>query len=197
MLDALGNGVHTAMAGPVEGRSILITGMGPIGLFAVAVCKALGAAQVVATEVSPFRIGLAEKLGVDTCLNPRTDDVDSALGRLQPDGFDATLEMSGHPTALPLAIRHTRPGGRISMLGVYPDRLQDVDVNMAIFKGLDLQGIVGRRLWDTWDQMNWLLTEKHLDVLEVITHQVPYTEFDSAFEAMRAGKAGKIVLDFD
>lgn len=196
MLDALGNGVHTVMAGPVVGRTVLITGMGPIGLFAVAICKALGAEKVIATEVSPYRIELAERCGADAVLNPARDDVAAELRRLAPLGVDATLEMSGHPSSYHLAVEHTRPGGRVSMLGVYPDRLDCIDLNQVIFKGLDLQGIVGRRMWETWEQMIWLLTEKALDVSPVITHEMPFRDVVKAMEAMRAGQAGKIVLDF-
>lgn len=196
MQDALGNAVHTAMAGPVVGRDILVTGMGPIGLFAVAVCKALGAERVVATEVSPYRMELAERVGATVVLNPTREDVGAALRRLAADGFDATLEMSGHPSSFSLAIEHTRPGGRVSLLGLYPDVLPQVDVNLAIMKGLDVQGIVGRRMWETWEQMHWLLEEKGLDVSAVVTHEMPYRDVEAAMQAMKAGRAGKIVLDF-
>ncbi|MBL8047080.1 MAG: L-threonine 3-dehydrogenase [Chthonomonas sp.] len=196
MLDALGNGVHTAMEGPVEDRVGLITGLGPIGLFGVAICRALGARKIYATEISDYRIKIAEELGVDVVLNPMKVDVAAELRRLEPKGVDFTLEMSGHPTALPLAIEATRPGGRVSMLGVYPGPLPNVDLNAAIFKGIVLQGIVGRKIWDTWHQMAWLLTEKKLNVLPVVTHQMPFTDFEEAMTIMKAGKAGKIVLDF-
>lgn len=196
MQDALGNAVHTVMAGPVFERSVLITGMGPIGLFAVAICKALGAAKVYATEVSPFRIELAERVGADVILNPSRENVSAALARLEPEGVDATLEMSGHPSSLPLALEHTRAGGRISLLGVFPDIVECFDINKAVFKGLDLQGIAGRRLYETWEQMAWLLTEKGLDVNPVITHEMPFTEVEEAMRILRAGQAGKIVLSF-
>lgn len=196
MLDALGNAVHTCLAGPIEGRTILITGMGPIGLFAVGICKALGASKIYATEISDYRIALAEKMGADVILNPRKDDVDGALCRMQPGGVDATLEMSGHPSALPLAVTHTRPGGRVSLLGVYPDADETFDINKVIFKGLDLQGIVGRRLWETWDQMLDLLTKRGLDILPIITHEMPFDEVESAMQILKAGNAGKIVLAF-
>ncbi|HEY0868437.1 MAG TPA: L-threonine 3-dehydrogenase [Fimbriimonas sp.] len=195
--DALGNAVHTVMAGPVEGRTVLITGMGPIGLFAASVCKALGAAKVIVTEVSPYRISLAEKVGADVILNPKDGDPCGAVERAAPGGVDATLEMSGHPSALDLAIRCTRPGGRISLLGVYPDSMQSVDFNALIFKGIDLQGIVGRRLWETWDQMGELLKSGKLRLDPVITHEMHYTEFKQAMELMKAGQAGKVVFMFD
>ena len=195
--DALGNGVHTAMAGPLRGCTILITGLGPIGMFAAAVCRAMGASQIVGTEISPYRIDLAHKLGFDHILDPTKDDMNQALSDLAPGGFDGTLEMSGHPSSLELAVRHTRPGGRISLLGVFSDKLQSVALNEIVFKGLDIQGIVGRKIWETWDQMGDLLVNRGLDVSSVVTHQVHYTEFREAMELMKAGKAGKIVFLFD
>lgn len=195
--DALGNAVHTVMAGPVEGQTVLITGMGPIGLFAASICKALGAAKVIGTEVSEYRIGLARKIGVEEVLNPKESDASAWLRRIAPDGVDATLEMSGHPSALELAIAHTRPGGRVSLLGVYSSRIQSVDMNAVVFKGLDMQGIVGRRMWETWDQMGRLLAGGRLDLLPVITHQMHYTEFQCAMDLMQAGNAGKVVFHFD
>lgn len=194
--DALGNAVHTVMAGPVEGQTILITGMGPIGLFAVSICKALGAEKVIVTEVSPYRIELAEQVGADVILNSKTQNVEAELCRLAPQGVDATLEMSGHPSQLALAVDHTRPGGRISLLGVYPDNVQNVDINAVIFKGIDVQGIVGRRLWQTWEQMGELLSSGKLNLDPVITHEMHYTEFQQAMELMKAGKAGKVVFTF-
>jgi threonine 3-dehydrogenase len=196
MQDALGNAVHTVMDGPVEGRTFLITGMGPIGLFAVAVCRALGAAKVYATEVSPFRMALAERLGADCVLNPLKEDVYSVMGRAERNGVDATLEMSGHPASLDMAVELTRPGGRVSLLGLFPDVIRSVDFNRVIFKGLQIHGIVGRRMWETWDQMAWLLTEKGLDVSPVVTHEMPYTEVTEAMETLKRGEAGKIVLAF-
>jgi threonine 3-dehydrogenase len=195
--DALGNAVHTAMAGPLMGQTILITGMGPIGLFAVSVCKAAGAAKVIVTEVSPYRIELAEKVGADVILSPLTGDVHACIEREAPGGVDATLEMSGHPSSLDLAIQSTRPGGRISLLGVYGNPTQTLDMNAVIFKGIDVQGIVGRRIWQTWDQMAELLQSGKLNLLPVITHEMHYTEFQKAMELMKKGKAGKVVFTFE
>ncbi|MEZ5163014.1 MAG: L-threonine 3-dehydrogenase [Fimbriimonadaceae bacterium] len=196
MLDALGNAVHTVMDGPVEGKKILITGLGPIGLFAGAICKALGAEKVYATEVKDFRIEMGEQVGIDMILNPAKENVAEILARLEPDGIDGTLEMSGHPSSLDLAIQSTAAGGRISLLGIFPDTLREVDFNQIIFKGLQMHGIIGRKMWETWDQMIWLLTEKNLNVSPVVTHQMPYTEFNEAMTIMNDGRAGKIVLNF-
>jgi threonine 3-dehydrogenase len=194
--DALGNAVHTVMAGPVEGQSILITGMGPIGLFAVSICKALGAARVVGTEISPLRIDLACRVGIDEVLRADDPDLNRRLADLAPGGFDGTLEMSGHPSQLDLAIRHTRPGGRVSLLGVYADPVQPIDVNALIFKGIDVQAIVGRKLWQTWDQMGELLRRGELNLRPVITHTMHFTEFQKAMELMKKGQAGKVVFTF-
>ncbi len=195
--DALGNAVHTVMAGPVKDQTILITGMGPIGLFAIAICKALGAKKVIGTEISPYRIALAEEMGVDVVINPATEDVNARLRQEAPDGVDGTLEMSGHPSSLGLAIEHTRPGGRLSLLGVFPSNVQPFDINSLIFKGIDVQAIVGRRIWQTWDQMGELLSSGKLNLAPVITHQMHFTEFQHAMELMKAGKAGKVVLRYD
>lgn len=194
--DALGNGVHTALAGPVKDCSILITGLGPIGLFAAAVCQAMGARQIVGTEVSPYRIELAHKVGLDAVLNPTTDPVADRLHELAPAGFDGVLEMSGHPSSMDLAVRHVRPGGRISMLGVFAENRQSIAINDVIFKGVDVQGIVGRRLWKTWEQMGELL-DSGLDVSPIVTHQMHFTEFQKAMELMKAGQAGKVAFFFD
>jgi threonine 3-dehydrogenase len=195
--DALGNAVHTALAGPVAGQKILITGLGPIGQFAATICQALGAELVVGTEVSPYRIELAKQIGIEFVFNPKTDDVDGSLSKLAPDGFDGVLEMSGHPSSLTLATRHIRPGGRISLLGVFHENTQSLQLNDLIFKGVDVQGIVGRKLWQTWDQMGELLASGKLDLDPVITHEMHFTEFAKAMELMEAGEAGKVVFGFE
>lgn len=195
--DALGNAVHTAMAGPLLDQTVLITGMGPIGLFAVSVAKAMGASKVIATEISPFRIELAHKVGADVVLSPADGDLSEAVLKLVPGGVDATLEMSGHPSSLALAVKCTRPGGRMSMLGVYQENIQSVALNDVIFKGITLQGIVGRNLWQTWDQMGELLASGKLNLDPVVTHEMHFTEFAKAMELMSAGKAGKVVFTFE
>lgn len=192
--DPLGNAIHTALSGPVYDRTILVTGCGPIGLFAIAVCKAKGARKVIATEVSEYRLGLAETMGADALLNPKSDDIEGAVRKLTRDGgVDGVLEMSGHPTALHQAVRLVRPGGRISLLGIFPATSLDVNMNDIIFKGLDVHGVVGRRLWDTWDQMFELL-HHGLDVRPAITHTFHYTEFGEAMELIRKGECGKVVF---
>jgi threonine 3-dehydrogenase len=195
MMDALGNAVHTVMDGPVEGRTVLVTGLGPIGLFAVRACAALGAASVIATEVSAYRRAMGEAAGARV-VDPLASDVASEVARLAPGGVDACLEMSGHPSALALALQAVRPGGRLSLLGVFGERSVGVDMNQVVFKGLKVHGIVGRKLWQTWEDMEWLLTEKRLDVTPVVTHRMHYTEFEGAMQTLASGEAGKIVLEF-
>ncbi len=195
--DPLGNAVHTALAGPLEGCDVLITGMGPIGLFSVGVCKAMGANSIAVTEVSPFRLVLAEKMGADVLINPKEEDALSILCKRYPNGLDAALEMSGHASALDLAIDATRPGGRISLLGVFHERNVSLKLNDAIFKGLAIKGIVGRRLWDTWDQMRELLAGGKLDIGPVITHRFSYLDFDEAMALIKAGQTGKVVFSID
>lgn len=195
MMDALGNAVHTVMDGPVEGRTVLVTGLGPIGLFAVRACVALGAAAVLATEVSPYRREMGEAAGAQV-LDPAAVDAASEVARLAPQGVDACLEMSGHPSALGLAVQAVRPGGRISLLGVFGESTVGVGMNEIVFKGLQVHGIVGRKLWQTWEDMEWLLTEKRLDVTPVVTHRMHFTEFECAMRTLATGEAGKIVLEF-
>jgi threonine 3-dehydrogenase len=195
--DALGNAVHTAMSGPIEGCTILITGMGPIGQFAVSVCKAMGAKAIYATEISEYRADIARKVGADRVFNPMTENVVKELQTLHPEGVDGVLEMSGHPTQLSLAAQVVRPGGRISLLGVYADNSQSIPVNDLIFKGVDIHAIVGRRLWQTWDQMAELFSSGKLMLDPVVTHVMHFTQFQDAMELMKAGKAGKVVFTFE
>lgn len=195
--DALGNAVHTAFAGPIEGCNLLITGMGPIGQFAVSVCKAMGANKIIATEVSPYRTELAYKAGADIVMNPIEKDVASEIETICPDGVDGVLEMSGHPSQLALAVKAVRPGGRISLLGVYGVPEQSINLNEVIFKGIDVQGIVGRKLWQTWDQMDALFKSGKLNLEPVVTHVMHFTQFQDAMELMKAGKAGKVVFTFE
>ncbi len=195
--DPLGNAVHTVNAGLVEGQDFLITGMGPIGLFAIGVCKSLGARSVAVTEVSAYRIELAKKMGADLIINPLQENAIDKLRSEYPEGVDATLEMSGHTSSFDLAIEATRPGGRISLLGIFPERKISLSVNELIFKGIDVQSIVGRKLYETWDQMNSLLSSGKLDITPVVTHQFHYSKFSEAMELIAQGKTGKVVFEID
>jgi threonine 3-dehydrogenase len=195
--DPLGNAIHTTLAGPVEGVTMLVLGMGPIGLFAVGVAKACGAKKVFVTEVSDYRLNMALRMDADLLMNPKRDDiVERVLAETDGVGVDVTLEMSGHPAAFQQAVAATRAGGRVSMLGIFPSNLT-VDMDRVIFKGLELQGIVGRRLWETWDIMGELLASRRLDVSPVITHRLHYTEFTKAMDLITAGECGKVVFTVD
>lgn len=194
--DPLGNAVHTVMEGPVEGQTILITGLGPIGLFAVAVCKALGAAKIIGTEVNPLRMELARELGIDVVLDARDSNLAEQILSKSPGGVDGVLEMSGHPSSLDLAVRVVRPGGRISLLGIFAESKQILPLNDLIFKGVVVQPIVGRKIWQTWEQMGDLLQNRGLNIEPVITHRLPFEDFSKGFDLLRSGKAGKVVLEF-
>ncbi len=197
MLDAVGNGVHTCMSSDLVGKSVLITGLGPIGLFSVSIAKALGARRVVGLEVSKYRTHLAEVSGIDMVVNPITDNVDALLRQAEPEGFDVCLEMSGRRESLGLITDYCRAGGDIRLLGLYPDNTQCININKWIFQGYDVKCIVGRRLWDTWDKMLWLFEDKGLNLDNLITHEYGYQDYDEAMEILGNAAAGKIVLNFE
>ncbi|GIV10029.1 MAG: L-threonine 3-dehydrogenase [Fimbriimonadales bacterium] len=195
--EPLGNAVHTVTAADVRGATVLITGCGAIGLFSIGVAKALGAAQVIATEVRPYRAELALRMGADAVLNPATDD---ALGYIlqATDGLgaDVALEMSGHPSSIELITQAIRPGGEVSLLGLFAQQVS-LDLNALIFKGVEVHAIIGRRLFHTWDVMQNLLHTGRLDVRPAITHELPWREYEYAFELMASGQSGKIVLNWE
>ncbi|MEI6513734.1 MAG: L-threonine 3-dehydrogenase [bacterium] len=193
--DPLGNAIHAALATPLEGRTVLVMGCGPIGLFAIAVCKAMGAKQTIAVEVSPYRLNLAEAMGANVLLNPKNDNIEkTVLEYTGGIGVDVVLEMSGHPSSLNQAINLVRSGGRLSLFGIYPKSEIEVNLNEIIFKGLLIQGTVGRKLYETWDQMHELLSSGKLNVAPVITHTLHYTEFAEGMELIRSGNCGKLVF---
>ncbi|MEP6756797.1 MAG: L-threonine 3-dehydrogenase [Chthonomonadales bacterium] len=193
--DPLGNAVHTALSGEIIGRHVAVLGCGPIGVFAVGVAQACGAASVVATDTKPFRLDLAEKLGADCIINAAEQDVEQVIAaRTGGKGVDVVLEMSGSPFAIRQAMRISRPGGRVSLLGI-PS--QKVELDMAedmIFKGLEIHCIVGRRLYQTWDTMRALLSSGKLDVTPAITHHLSMSEYDYGMSLMRDGLCGKVVF---
>ena len=198
MQDPLGNAVHAALVDEIVGRSVAILGCGPIGLFAIAVCKAVGAGTIWATDTSPYRLDLACALGADHVLKVPDQDLDAAVrDATGGEGVDVVLEMSGAVPAIQQALRLTRPGGRISLMGI-PSRTVELDIaEDVIFKGLTLYGVVGRRLYDTWYTMQSLLASGRLDVAPIRTHTLPFDAFADGFELMRSGKCGKVVLTLD
>lgn len=194
IMDPLGNAVHTAMAADPVGRSVLITGCGPIGLMAIPVCKMAGAALVIASDVTPGRLALAGAMGADLVLDARAGDVAARVReRTGGEGADAVLEMSGHPSGIRDALQAVRGGGWVGLLGL-PGAPVELDLaNLVIFKEVRLQGIFGRLMWRTWEQMAGLLL-RGLEIRPVITHRLPLERFGEAFERLEAGDAGKVIL---
>lgn len=195
ILDPLGNAVHTALHFDLVGEDVLITGAGPIGIMAVAIARHVGARYIVVTDVNDYRLELAETLGADRELNITRDALDETMRDLgMREGFDVGLEMSGSPSALHDMITHMNNGGDIALLGI-PPKQAPIDWNDIVFKGLTLQGIYGRRMFETWYKMLAML-ETGLDVRRVITHHVHASDYEEAFDIMRSGECGKVILDW-
>ena len=196
--DPLGNAVHTTLAGEVIGRSVAILGCGPIGIFAVGVARAAGASDVIATDTKPYRLDLAKQLGANLTVDVTQNDLEKVIAeRTNGEGVDVVLEMSGAPSAIRQAMRIARRGARVSLLGI---PAQPVELDMAedmIFKGLTVQCIVGRRLYETWDTMRSLLASGRLDVTAAITHKLAFEDFDYGMALMRDGLCGKVVFEME
>ena len=195
--DPLGNAVHAVLDTPIAGSTVLITGCGAIGLFSIAVAKACGATRIYATEVRPYRRQLAEQMGADRVFDPQVDDVLGIIRR-ETDGLgvDVALEMSGHPSAIALITDAVRPGGHISLLGLFTQPVA-VDLNALIFKAVQIHAILGRKLHATWEAMQSLLASGQLDIRPAITHILPWQEYEHAFELTASGMAGKVVLNWE
>lgn len=195
MFDPLGNAVHTALQFDLLGEDILITGAGPIGAMAAAVCRHAGARHVVITDVNPQRLLLAKKMGATRTVDASCEslsDVQKSLG--MTEGFDVGLEMSGNAAAFKDLIANMCHGGKISILGIPSSELA-IDWNTVIFNMLTLKGIYGREMYETWYKMS-VMVESGLDVSPVITHRLSYKEFEKGFAAMNNGSAGKVILDW-
>jgi len=196
IFDPFGNAVHTALAFPVLGEDVLITGAGPIGIMAAAVARHAGARHVVITDLNPYRLELARKVGVSVAVDPREKnlgDVQKQLG--MTEGFDVGLEMSGNASAFRDMLASMAHGGRIAMLGIPPNEIA-IDWNVVIFNMLTIHGIYGREMYETWYKMTVML-ESGLDIRPVITHRFKFAEFQEAFELMQSGNAGKIILEVE
>ncbi|MGC1129664.1 MAG: zinc-binding dehydrogenase, partial [Candidatus Acidiferrales bacterium] len=190
----LGNAVHTVLAGDIAGQNVVVTGAGPIGLMAITVARACGCATVFATEVNAHRRELAKTMGADEALDPETDDVVARVREATGGGADVLLEMSGHPTAIEQGFQMLRPGGRASLLGIPTGKVTLDLVNDVIFKGATVQGIYGRRMFETWVQMTELLKHKKLNLEPLFKERLPLEKFEDAFALLEAGQAGKVLL---
>lgn len=192
--DALGNATHTALMFDVIGEDVLITGAGPIGMIATAICKYAGARRVVITDLNDDRLALARRMGADAAVNTQREDLRQIMhAQGLQEGFDVGLEMSGSGAALNQMLGVMRNGGKISLLGLGNTAIS-LNMNDIIGKGLTLQGIYGRKL-DNWHQMSYMV-QGGLDLSPVITHRFRYTEFEKGFAAMHSGRSGKVILDW-
>ena len=195
VLDPLGNATHTALRFDVVGEDVLITGAGPIGAMAAAIVRHIGARHVVITDVNRYRLGLAAQLGATHVVDVSSDDLGAVMAELgMTEGFDVGLEMSGVESAFNQMLDAMNHGGRIAVLGI-PAGPMTLDVNDVIFKGLDLQGIYGRRIFETWYKMAAML-QSGLDVSPIVTHRLSADRFEEAFEIVAGGECGKVVLDW-
>jgi threonine 3-dehydrogenase len=195
IFDPFGNAVHTALAFPVLGEDVLVTGAGPIGCMAVAVVRHAGARHVVATDLNPYRLDLARRMGATLAIDPRERDLGDVQRELgMTEGFDVMLEMSGNADALRSGIANMAHGGRIAILGI-PTGAVELDLDPVIFNMLTLRGIYGREMYETWYQMSVML-DSGLDISPVITHRFPYSDFEQAFEVAASGESGKVLLDW-
>lgn len=195
ILDPLGNAVHTALSFDLVGEDVLITGAGPIGIMSAAVARHVGARHVVITDVNPDRLALAVEVADVVPVDVSREEVDAVKARLgMKEGFDVGLEMSGAPSAFEMMVEQLLMGGKMAVLGI-PARPFAVDWSKIIFKGLNIKGIYGREMFETWHKMLAML-ESGLDVRKVITHRLKAADFAHGFEIMKNGNCGKIVLDW-
>jgi threonine 3-dehydrogenase len=193
IFDPFGNAVHTALSFDLLGEDVLITGAGPIGIMAVAIARHAGARFVVITDVNPYRLALAEKMGATLALDVRTHQLADAQRTLgMREGFDVGLEMSGNPTAFREMLANMCHGGKIAMLGI-PERDMAIDWNTVVFNMLTIKGIYGREMYETWYKMTVML-QSGLDLSPVITHRFGYRDFQQGFDVMLSGQSGKVVL---
>jgi threonine 3-dehydrogenase len=195
--EPLGNAVDAALVEDLTGQTVLITGCGPTGLFAAAVARTAGAAMIIATDVSAYRLDLAKQVGVDHPLNAKIETVDRIAAAIREitagEGVDASLEMSGNPTALHQAFSAVKNGGRVTLFGIPTGPINCDLANEIIFKGIRVYGITGRRLFKTWYRLTGLF-QAGLNIKPVITHSFPMKDFARGFELINSGQCGKVVL---
>jgi threonine 3-dehydrogenase len=193
--EPMGNAVHAAFAEPIEGRSVLVTGCGPIGLCSVGIARAAGASLVIATDTEDYRLALARGMGADLALNARDPHtVERIMAATNDDGVEVVLEMSGAQAALDQALAAITRGGRISLLGIFGEPVRVDLSDFVIQKGLRIHGIYGRRIYDTWERTQALLRSGALDVTPIITHRFDLADWERGFELLASRHAGKVVL---
>ncbi|ODA28107.1 L-threonine 3-dehydrogenase [Planctopirus hydrillae] len=196
IFDPFGNAVHTALSFDLLGEDVLITGAGPIGIMATAIVRHAGARHVVVTDLNPYRLELARKMGATVAVDPREQDLPAVQAQLgMKEGFDVGLEMSGNPHAFNSLIANMAHGGKIAMLGI-PEKSMAIDWNTVVFNMLTIKGIYGREMYETWYKMTVML-QSGLQIAPVITHRYHYTEFQKGFDVMLSGQCGKVVLDWE
>ena len=195
IFDPFGNATHTALSFDVLGEDVLITGAGPIGIMAAAIVRHAGARHVVVTDINPYRLELAQKLGATCVINVAENNLADAMKSLgMKEGFDVGLEMSGNPAAFRSMLDTMTHGGKIAMLGILPGDV-GIDWNTVVFNGLMLKGIYGREMYETWYKMTSML-QSGLDISPIITDRFHYTEYEKGFERMISGNSGKVVLSW-
>jgi threonine 3-dehydrogenase len=195
IFDPFGNAVHTALSFDCVGEDVLVTGAGPIGIMGALVARRAGARKVVITDINPSRLDLARRMGLDQAIDPSREDLRKVMAGLgMTEGFDIGLEMSGAAPAFRQMIDVMNNGGKIAILGIAPTGFE-IDWNKVIFKMLNLKGIYGREMYETWYKMIGLV-QAGLDLAPLITHRLPIDDFETGFAAMRSGESGKVVLDW-
>jgi threonine 3-dehydrogenase len=193
MQESLGNSVHAVLTEDITGHTLLVTGCGPTGLFAIAVARTAGASTIIATDISEYRLELARKVGANLAFNPQKLDASAIQEWTGGEGVDAALEMSGHPSAMHLCFQHVKNAGRVALFGI-PNAPVPLDLaNEVIFKGLRIHGVTGRRLFDTWYRLAGLF-RAGLDIKPIVTHTFPLEQFERGFDLMHGGQCGKVVL---
>lgn len=195
ILDPLGNATHCALSFDLIGEDVLITGAGPVGMFATAVARHVGARNIVVTDVNDYRLSLAKKLGATRVVNAAQESLENVMKELNmTEGFDVGLEMSGNPQAFNSMLNAMNHGGSITLLGFLPKTTQ-IDWNEIILKGLIVKGIYGREMFGTWYK-NITMLQSGLDVTSAITHSFNIDDFQKGFDIMASGKSGKVILDW-
>jgi len=193
--DPLGNAVHTALSFDILGEDVLIAGAGPIGMMAAAIARHAGARYIVVTDINPYRLDLARKMGATVVVNSERESLTDIMHHLgMKEGFDVGLEMSGNEQAFNAMLETMCHGGKIALLGIQSRQIA-IDWDLVIFNGLTIKGIYGRKIYETWYKMTMMI-QSGLDISSVITHRFPYREYQEAFELMKTGQAGKIILNW-